>query len=73
MEVTVAVSIGCVEEKKNHNNLMAHYYLLLSAGEILENEDNVYRRAMKEGKETRPVINKEDPKKEIEEVRNKLS
>ena len=31
-------------------------------------EEEIYNRAMSNGKETRPVINKEDPKKEIEKV-----
>ncbi|MFW9879230.1 MAG: shikimate kinase, partial [Candidatus Thorarchaeota archaeon] len=30
--------------------------------------EEIYKRAMKDGKEKRPVINKEDPKNEIEKV-----
>ena len=57
---------GVVLNKINIDNLKKNCHIVLLEATIEE----IYRRAIKDGKETRPVINKEDPKKEIEEVLN---
>ncbi len=57
---------GVVLNKINIKNLKKNCYIVLLEATIEE----IYRRAIKDGKETRPVIDKEDPKKEIEEVLN---
>ena len=57
---------GVVLNKINIENLKRNCHIVLLDATIEE----IYKRAIRDGKETRPVINKEDPKKEIEEVLN---
>ncbi|MFX1375393.1 MAG: shikimate kinase [Promethearchaeota archaeon] len=64
--VIVSCGGGVVLNKINIENLRTNCYIVLLKASI----DEIYKRAMKDGKETRPVINKVDPKKEIEEVLN---
>jgi len=64
--VIVSCGGGVVLNKINIENLKNNCYIVLLEATIEE----IYKRSMKDGKETRPVINKEDPKKEIEEVLN---
>jgi shikimate kinase len=62
--IVVSCGGGVVLNKVNIENLKKNCYIILLEASIKE----IFRRAMKDGKETRPVINKEDPKKEIEKV-----
>ena len=47
--------------KVNIENLKKNCHIILLKASTQE----IYTRAMKDGKETRPIINKEDPKSEI--------
>ncbi|MFX1346284.1 MAG: shikimate kinase [Promethearchaeota archaeon] len=64
--VIISCGGGVVLNKINIDNLKKKCHIVLLEATIEE----IYRRAIKDGKETRPIINKEDPKKEIEEVLN---
>jgi shikimate kinase len=64
--VIISCGGGVVLNKINIDNLKKNCYIVLLEATIEE----IYRRAINDGKETRPVIDKEDPKKEIEEVLN---
>jgi len=64
--VIVSCGGGVVLNKINIDNLKKNCHIVLLEATIEE----IYKRAIKNGKETRPLINKEDPKKEIEEVLN---
>jgi shikimate kinase len=57
---------GVVLNKINIDNLKKRCHIVLLKATTQE----IYNRAMKDGKETRPIINKEDPKSEIEDVLN---
>ncbi|MFX0080332.1 MAG: shikimate kinase [Candidatus Hodarchaeota archaeon] len=65
-KVIVSCGGGVVLNKTNIENLKKNCHIVLLEATIEE----IYKRAMKDGKETRPVINKQDPKKEIEDVLN---
>jgi shikimate kinase len=62
--IIVSCGGGVVLNKVNIENLRKNCYIVLLEASVEE----IFRRAMKDGKETRPVINKDDPKKEIENV-----
>lgn len=62
--IVVSCGGGVVINKENILNLKKNCYLVLLRATI----DEIFNRAMKDGKETRPIINKEDPRKEIEKV-----
>ncbi|MFW9874603.1 MAG: shikimate kinase [Candidatus Thorarchaeota archaeon] len=64
--VIVSCGGGVVLNNINIENLKKNCHIVLLEATIEE----IYKRVIKDGKETRPVINKEDPKKEIEEVLN---
>ena len=64
--VIVSCGGGVVLNKINIENLKKNCHIVLLEATIEE----IYKRAIKDGKETRPVINKKNPKKEIEEVLN---
>jgi len=64
--VIVSCGGGVVLNKINIDNLKKNCHIVLLEATIEE----IYKRAIRDGKETRPLINKEDPKKEIEEVLN---
>ena len=57
---------GIVLNKINIDYLKQNCYIVL----LQTTADEIYKRAMKDGQETRPVIDKEDPKLEIENVLN---
>jgi shikimate kinase len=62
--VVISCGGGIVLNKVNIENLKKNCHILLLKSSIQE----IYTRAMKDGKETRPIINKDDPKSEIEAV-----
>lgn len=55
---------GVVLNESNIEMLKKSCHIIL----LTATPDVIYRRAMKEGKENRPIINKKDPFKEIEKV-----
>lgn len=62
--VIISCGGGVVLNKVNIDNLKKKCHIILLKASIQE----IYTRAMKNGKETRPIINKEDPKGEIRNV-----
>jgi len=62
--VVVSCGGGVVLNKINIVNLRKNSHIILLKASIQE----IFDRALKDGKENRPVINKEDPKFEIEKV-----
>ena len=63
-KVVISCGGGCVLNKINIDNLKQNCYIVLLQASVEE----IYKRCMKDGKETRPVIDKVDPKAEIEKV-----
>lgn len=63
-KIVVSCGGGVVLNKINIDNLKKNCHIVLLEASIEE----IFKRAMRDGKETRPVIDKEDPKKEIEKV-----
>jgi shikimate kinase len=57
---------GIVLNEININNLKKNSFIVL----LEASPEEIYRRAIADGKETRPVIDKEDPKAEIYKVLN---
>jgi len=57
---------GIVLNKINIDYLKQNCYVVL----LQTTAKEIYKRAMNDGQETRPVIDKEDPKREIENVLN---
>ncbi len=62
--IIISCGGGVVLNKVNIDNLKLNCHIVLLEASIEE----IYKRAMRDGKDTRPVINKDDPKKEIEKV-----
>ena len=62
--VVISCGGGVVLNKVNIVNLRKNCHIILLKTSIRE----IFIRALKDGKENRPVINKEDPKFEIEKV-----
>ena len=62
--VVISCGGGIVLNKVNIDNLKKNCHIILLKASIQE----IFIRAMKDGKETRPIINKKDPKSEIEDV-----
>jgi shikimate kinase len=62
--VVISCGGGVVLNKVNIENLKKNCQIILLKASTQE----IYTRAMKDGKETRPIINKEDPKSEIDDV-----
>ncbi|MHA2280634.1 MAG: shikimate kinase [Promethearchaeota archaeon] len=62
--VVISCGGGVVLNKVNIDNLKKNSHIVLLKASTQE----IFNRAMKDGKETRPIINKEDPKSEIEDV-----
>lgn len=62
--VVISCGGGIVLNRVNINNLKKNCHIILLKASIQE----IFIRAMKDGKETRPMINKNDPKREIEDV-----
>lgn len=65
-KVVISCGGGVVLNKVNIENLKKNCHIVLLKATLEE----IYKRAIKNGKETRPVIDKEDPKREIEEALN---
>ena len=63
-KVIISCGGGIVLNEKNIENLKKNCHIVL----LSTTPDEIYKRSLKNGKETRPVIDKEDPKKEIEKV-----
>jgi len=55
---------GAVLNKINIRNLKKNSYIVL----LKATSEEIYKRIMKDGKESRPLINKDDPKNEIEKI-----
>jgi len=55
---------GIVLNHINIKNLKKNCYIIL----LNATSDEIYKRALKDGIENRPVINKEDPKQEMEKI-----
>lgn len=64
--VIISCGGGIVLNKINIDFLRRNSHIVL----LQATSEEIYKRAMKDGKETRPVIDKVDPKSEIEEVLN---
>ncbi|MFW9937711.1 MAG: shikimate kinase [Candidatus Thorarchaeota archaeon] len=62
--VIISCGGGVVLNKTNINNLKKNCHIVLLKASLEE----IYKRTMGEGKELRPVIDKEDPLNEIEKV-----
>ncbi|MFW9825476.1 MAG: shikimate kinase [Candidatus Thorarchaeota archaeon] len=62
--VIISCGGGVVLNKINIDNLKTNCHIVLLRASVEE----IYNRIMKDGKETRPIVNKEDPKNEIEKV-----
>jgi shikimate kinase len=65
-KVIISCGGGIVLIKQNIKNLKKNSHIIL----LIATPDEIYKRMLKNGKETRPIIDKEDPKKEIEKVLN---
>lgn len=63
-KVVISCGGGIVLNKINIDYLKNNCHIVL----LLATAEEIYKRAMKDGQETRPVIDKEDPKAEIEKV-----
>lgn len=63
-KVVISCGGGIVLNKINIDYLKQNSHIVL----LQATAEEIYKRAMKDGQETRPVIDKEDPKAEIEEV-----
>ena len=64
--VVISCGGGVVLNKIIIDYLKQNCYIVL----LQATAEEIYKRAMKDGQETRPVIDKEDPKAEIEKVLN---
>ncbi len=62
--VVISCGGGVVLNKVNIDNLKINCHVVLLRASTQE----IFTRAMKDGKETRPIINKKDPQSEIENV-----
>ncbi|MFX1277205.1 MAG: shikimate kinase [Promethearchaeota archaeon] len=63
-KVVISCGGGVVLNKINIDYLKRNCHIVL----LKATSEEIYKRAMKDGKETRPVIDKEDSKAEIEKV-----
>jgi shikimate kinase len=63
-KVIISCGGGIVLNKINIDYLKQNSHIVL----LQATAEEIYKRAMKDGQETRPVIDKEDPKAEIEKV-----
>jgi len=63
-KVIISCGGGIVLNKINIDYLRQNSHIVL----LQATAEEIYKRAMKDGQETRPVIDKEDPKVEIEKV-----
>ena len=65
-KVVISCGGGVVLNRVNIENLKKNCHIVL----LRTNPEEIYKRALKNGKATRPVINKEDIKREIKEILN---
>jgi len=65
-KVIISCGGGVVLNEINIKNLKKTCHIVL----LKASKEELYKRAIKDGKETRPVINKENPMKEIEVILN---
>jgi shikimate kinase len=65
-KVVISCGGGVVLKRINIQLLSKNCHIVL----LIATPDEIFRRSLKNGKETRPVIDKEDPKKEIVKVLN---
>ena len=63
-KVVISCGGGCVLNKINIDYLKQNCHIVL----LQTSAEEIYKRCMKDGPETRPVIDKPDPKAEIENV-----
>ncbi len=63
-KVIISCGGGVVLNTKNIENLKKNCHIVL----LNATEDEIYKRSLKNGKQTRPIIDKEDLKKEIEKI-----
>ncbi len=63
-KVVISCGGGVVLNRVNIENLKKNCHIVL----LKAIPEEIYKRISENGKETRPVINKEDPKREIEEL-----
>ena len=63
-KVVISCGGGCVLNKINIDYLKRNCYIVL----LETTAEEIYKRCMKDGPKTRPVIDKADPKAEIEKV-----
>ena len=63
-KVVISCGGGCILNKINIDYLKQNCHIIL----LQTTAEEIYKRAMKDGPETRPVINKPDPKAEIDSV-----
>ena len=63
-KVVISCGGGIVLNKINIDYLKQNSHIVL----LQATAEEIYKRAMKDGQDTRPVIDKEDPKAEIEKV-----
>ena len=63
-KVVISCGGGVVLNKKNITNLKKNCYIIL----LKATTEEIYKRVMKDGKEIRPLINKGDPKNQIEKI-----
>jgi len=63
-KIVISCGGGIVLNKINIDYLKQNSHIVL----LRATAEEIYKRAMKDGQETRPVIDKEDPKAEIEKV-----
>ena len=62
--IVISCGGGCVLNKVNIDYLKQNCHIVL----LQTSAEEIYKRCMKDGPETRPVIDKSDPKAEIERV-----
>ncbi len=62
--VVISCGGGVALSKKNIENLSKNCYIIL----LNANPNEIYKRSLKNGMETRPIINKKNLKKEIEKI-----
>ncbi|MFX1468207.1 MAG: shikimate kinase [Promethearchaeota archaeon] len=65
-KVVISCGGGVVLNKTNIENLKKNCHIVL----LKATPEEIYKRILRDGKETRPILNKEDPKKEIERILN---
>ncbi|MFX1418325.1 MAG: shikimate kinase [Promethearchaeota archaeon] len=65
-KVVISCGGGVVLNNINIENLKKNCHIVLLKADL----DKIYERIMKNGKELRPIIDKEDPKREIEKFLN---